>query len=59
MKRFKIIHKEHLGGFIVRILLDTETGVQYLSHGGFSPSITPLLDKNGDIIVSGEFNRKE
>lgn len=36
----------------VRILVDTKTGVNYLSvFTGAGVSVTPLLDENGHVIV--------
>ena len=48
-KRFEIIYKEG-GGFAPtkQILLDRETGVQYLLFAsGYGIAMTPLLDKDG------------
>lgn len=48
-KRFELIHSE--GGFsgVVEILVDKETGVNYLFKDG---GLTPLLDREGKPIVS-------
>ena len=51
-KRFKKIFSE---GKVTatEIWVDTETGVNYLYHAaGYSGGITPLLDKNGKVVVS-------
>ena len=48
-KRFVKIHKE--SG--LKIVLDTETGVNYLIYeGGYAGGITPLLDENGKPVVT-------
>ncbi|HQB31978.1 MAG TPA: DUF6440 family protein [Erysipelotrichaceae bacterium] len=51
-KRFKKTYSQ--GGLkITEIWLDTETGVNYLYHeSGYSGGLTPLLDKNGQPIIS-------
>lgn len=39
------------------ILIDKETGVQYLyAWGGAGGGLTPLLDKNGEVIVKKSQN---
>ena len=50
--RFKKIFSE---GKITtnEIWVDTETGVNYLYHtAGYSGGITPLLDKDGKVVVT-------
>ncbi|MBD5094830.1 MAG: hypothetical protein HDT26_11230 [Subdoligranulum sp.] len=56
-KRFEILYKQGSGfGVYVRVLRDTKTGVQYLLAGeGYGAGLTPLLDKDGKPIVSGEW----
>lgn len=56
-KRFEILYKQGSGfGVYVRVLRDKKTGVQYLLAGeGYGAGLTPLLDKNGNPIVSGEW----
>lgn len=50
-KRFKMKSKEHIGGGIMRIVVDTETGVNYLvTTMGIGVGMTPLLDKDGNIV---------
>ncbi len=49
--RFKIKHKESLAGFNVYIVVDLETGVNYIMSIGMSSSMTPLLDENGNVII--------
>ena len=48
--RFKIKHKEGLGGFNICILVDTQTGVNYIMSG-MASAITPLLDENGNVVI--------
>ncbi|MFV0503939.1 MAG: DUF6440 family protein [Lachnospirales bacterium] len=50
-KRFKKIYKQHLAGLMVRIIVDSDTGVNYLITVGLSPSITPLLNKDGQVVI--------
>lgn len=52
MKRFVWRESE---GFLkeARIIVDTETGVNYLFvHEGYSGGITPLLDRDGKPVVT-------
>ena len=52
-KRFKITDVQNSGFTGVKILVDTITGVNYLYYFvGQGGGITPLLDKNGSIIVT-------
>jgi len=51
-KRFKRIHSE---GFSpkIEILVDTTTGVNYMfCQSGYSGGLTPLLDKNGNVVIT-------
>ena len=56
--RFEIVFKE---GAQIRdaerqILVDTETGVNYLVwKSGYAGGITPLLDSEGNVIVTKSF----
>ena len=50
-KRFEIIHSENMG--YIQILVDKETGVNYLfCKSGYAGGLTPLLDKNGNVVTS-------
>ena len=50
-KRFEKIHSESMGS--VQILRDTKTGVNYLfCQSGYAGGLTPLLDKNGNVVIS-------
>ncbi|MBO6010406.1 MAG: xylan 1,4-beta-xylosidase [Oscillospiraceae bacterium] len=56
-KRFEIIEKE---GFMegARIIVDTETGVQYLYvFSGYGGGVTPLLDRDGKPLIDKRFGR--
>lgn len=50
-KRFVKIYSQKMG--TVEILVDRETGVNYLFHSaGYSGGLTALLDKDGKPIVT-------
>lgn len=52
-KRFIKIFKEGSLTESIQILLDTETGVNYIHlNAGYGLSLTPLLDSNGKVVVS-------
>lgn len=54
-KRFIKIFKERTLTESMEILLDTETGVNYLYIGaGYGMGITPLLGPDGKVIVSSQ-----
>lgn len=54
-KRFIKILKEGTLTESMEILLDTETGVNYLYIGaGYGMGITPLLGPDGKVIVSSQ-----
>ncbi len=50
-KRFVSKDSQSLGFDAVQVIVDTETGVNYLCVFGQGGGITPLLDENGKIIV--------
>jgi len=51
-KRFKVLHEEGTVS-VVRIIQDRETGVNYIfSAVGSAGGITPLLDRNGQVVVT-------
>ncbi len=51
-KRFEIKHTDNIGMGTLNVIVDKETGVHYLMTIGSGPSsITPLLDKNGQIVI--------
>ena len=45
-KRFVVKEEQSLGFGAVQIVVDTETGVNYLLTG-----LTPLLDRNGAVVI--------
>ena len=51
-KRFEVLYKQgSLTSY--RIILDTETGVQYLmTTDGYAGGLTPLLDREGRPVIS-------
>lgn len=55
-KRFVQKLKQSISGAMLKIIVDTETGVHYLSaSGGMGLSgMTPLLDENGNIVIEKE-----
>lgn len=54
-KRFIKILKESSVTQTIEIILDTETGVNYMYvTGGSGKTITPLLDSEGKVIVSSQ-----
>lgn len=51
-KRFKVKSEENVGFGALQIIVDTQTGVNYiLVVGGGMTGITPLLDSDGDVVV--------
>ncbi len=51
-ERFVIKNEQGLGLGFIYVIVDTETGVNYLCTGGSSPeSVIPLLDKDGKVVV--------
>lgn len=54
-KRFIKVFKEGTLTESIQVLLDTETGVNYLYIGaGYGMGITPLLDSDGKVVVSSQ-----
>lgn len=52
-KRFIVKEEQAIGMSAIRILIDTQTGVNYLNTAGeIYAGLTPLLDENGKVIVS-------
>ena len=50
--RFVIKENQGLGAGMLYVVVDTQTGVNYLAVGGLTPSyITPLLDADGNVVV--------
>lgn len=58
--RFKKVHKEGSQFFSQTILVDKETGVNYLFvQSGYSGGLTPLLDADGKPVITGKSGQKE
>ncbi|MDE6714392.1 MAG: hypothetical protein K2K20_11720 [Lachnospiraceae bacterium] len=52
-KRFEVREKQHISGGIIKIIVDTKTGVNYLVTSGMGISgMTPLLDCNGKVVIT-------
>ena len=50
-KRFKKVYTQSMGS--IEILVDTETGVNYLHYSsGYAGGLTVLLDKDGKPVVT-------
>lgn len=51
--RFVVIYEQGLWSHFNKIIVDTQTGVHYLysSTGSSSGGITPLLDKEGKVLI--------
>ncbi len=50
-KRFEVVYKQGTID-VIEILVDRETGVQYLYRtNGYAGGMTPLLDRSGNITV--------
>lgn len=51
-KRFAVKYEQSVVlGVSVVVVVDTETGVNYLVLLGSAPSVTPLLDRNGNVVI--------
>ena len=51
-KRFQRIYKQGAMD-VIEIWVDTETGVNYIFHqSGYAGGLTPLLDREGKVVVS-------
>ena len=51
-KRFVVKEEQGIAGAGLHIVVDTQTGVNYVCAGALGPqSITPLLDHNGNVII--------
>lgn len=50
-KRFEVVYRQGMTGSM-KIILDTETGVQYLAMvEGYAGGITPLLNRDGKPLL--------
>mgnify|MGYP007035352582 CR=1 FL=1 len=53
-ERFKVVYSQGVVD-VVQILVDTETGVNYLFRkDGYGGGLAPLLDKDGKPVISSE-----
>lgn len=51
-RRFGLKEKQQISGGIIKIIIDRQTGVNYIITSGLGVSgMTPLLDKNGNIVI--------
>lgn len=51
-KRFEIVYKQGMAG-TMKIIVDTETGVQYLAMTeGYAGGMTVLLDRDGKPLLA-------
>ena len=51
-KRFHVLEEENDGSVIIRVIVDTRTGVHYvMTAGAGGSSITPLLDSSGNAVI--------
>lgn len=51
-KRFIVKEEQGLGFGTIRIIVDTDTGVNYLCTVETAMTgLTPLLDKNGNVVI--------
>ncbi|MCR4796807.1 MULTISPECIES: DUF6440 family protein [Ruminococcus] len=59
-KRFIVTEEQAIGMGGLRILVDTQTGVNYLNTASeIYAGLTPLLDENGKVIVTPVSDTKE
>lgn len=50
--RFVVKEQQSLGLGLLMVIVDTQTGVNYLVTGDSSPNhITPLLDSEGNVVI--------
>lgn len=53
VNRFETVHEEMIGSNTIKIIVDNETGVNYIqSIGAAFAGITPLLDSEGKVVVT-------
>ena len=51
-KRFVVKESQSCAGGTIYIIVDTQTGVNYISVGPLGASgLTPLLDRDGKVII--------
>jgi len=51
-KRFTVKEEQGIAGAGIHIVVDRQTGVNYVCVGALGPQgITPLLDSNGNVVI--------
>lgn len=51
-KRFEVVYEQSKFSSITKILIDKETGVNYLFHNaGYAGGLTVLLDQDGKPVI--------
>lgn len=56
--RFEKIYSQSTFGGSTQILVDKETGVNYVFHAsGYAGGLTPLLDREGKPIITSVINK--
>lgn len=51
--RFKVVYEQTGLATGFQVVVDTETGVNYLfEHSGYAGGLTPLLDKDGKPVIT-------
>lgn len=56
--RFERIYSQSTFGGSTQILVDKETGVNYVFHAsGYAGGLTPLLDREGKPIITSVINK--
>ncbi len=52
-KRFEKLYSQNTMSGTTTILVDKETGVNYLYHqSGYAGGLTPLLDREGRVVIT-------
>ena len=52
--RFRVKSEQYLTGmgmYYTAVVVDTQTGVNYILLGGDSPTLTPLIGADGKVVV--------
>ena len=56
--RFEKVYSQSTFGGSTQILVDKQTGVNYIYHSsGYGGGLTPLLDRDGKVVVTPIVNR--
>lgn len=52
-ERFKVVYEQGAMATRIKVIVDTQTGVNYLINiDGYAGGITPLLDSDGKTVIS-------